>query len=140
MSCQGPRRSDNTNLKDPPGQHHILGMASVTAGGARTLVRSSVRTPPDSRLVCADGACCGLKSALRPPSLTGYYSGVCFEMDSPFGEDRLALLFVQRSGCRRLPHLTTQLVESSRTEDHQRPSGHIVGVAKLVGHVSRNHD
>src|SRR5207245_2260090 len=56
------------------------------------------------------------------------------EMDSPFGEDRLALLFVQRSGGSRLAHLKTQLVESSRAKNHQGPSSHLAGVAKLVGH------
>src|SRR2546421_12218346 len=39
---------------------------------ARTLVRSNVQTPPDSWPTFAGVACCGLKSALRPPSLTRY--------------------------------------------------------------------
>jgi hypothetical protein len=61
-------------------------------------------------------------------------------MDSPFGENRLALLLVQRSGGGRLAHLTPQLVESPGTKDHQSPGGHAAGIAKLVGHIPRNHD
>src|SRR5712692_2277955 len=61
-------------------------------------------------------------------------------MDSPFGEDRIALFLLNGSGGGGLTHLAQQLVESSGTKDHQSPGGRVAGIAKLVGHISRNHD
>jgi hypothetical protein len=54
-------------------------------------------------------------------------------MDSPFGEDRLALLLVQGFRAGGGAHLLTQLVESAGAKDHQGASRHLAGVAKLVG-------
>src|SRR2546428_727526 len=61
-------------------------------------------------------------------------------MDSPFGEDRLALLLLNGSGGGGLTHLAQQSVEAAGTKDHQGPGGHGAGIAKLVRHTSRNHD
>ena len=61
-------------------------------------------------------------------------------MDSPLGEDGMALLLVKRSGCGGLTHLANQLVESSGTKNHQGSSRHVAGIAKLVWHISWNHD
>src|SRR5258705_1665980 len=61
-------------------------------------------------------------------------------MDSRFDVRRTALLLVQRSGCGSLPYLAKQLVESSRTKNHQGAGRHVAGITKLVRHVSRNHD
>ena len=61
-------------------------------------------------------------------------------MDSPFDVRRAALLLVKRSGCGGLTYLAKQLVESSGTKNHQGPGGHVAGIAKLVWHISWNHD
>src|SRR6266849_5872997 len=45
---------------------------SVEAGGARTLVRSRLRTRKQASNQRVFERCCGLKSALRPLSLTHY--------------------------------------------------------------------
>src|SRR5258706_12862996 len=61
-------------------------------------------------------------------------------MDAPFGEDGVALLRVERSGGGGLTDLALQFVESAGTKNHQGSSGDVAGIAKLVGHISWNHD
>src|SRR5437899_1293880 len=61
-------------------------------------------------------------------------------MDSPFGEDCTALLLIERSGRSSLMYVTKQLIKPAGTKNHQGPRRHGPGIAKLMRHISRNHD